>query len=269
MPEKYFQIEGVATFLQHTGRTTLPDVPPDLSRGRALVCLHGAGGNGAVFADVLEKLAAEHSPVAFDQPAHGRSGGLDSLGEIERMAAFTRALLSRLGAERPVLLGHAMGGAVALQCALDEPDAVGGLVLCATGSRFPGLDDYVEQMRRVTQGKERRPFRREVYSSSSSPDVMRRGFMEELKTDPRAGLGDLLACREWTVAERLGDVRAPALVVVGEDEAAPLREEADRLASGIPGARLVAIPKAGHMIPIEQPDALADAVGAFLTEVAS
>ena len=129
MPHKYFSIDGVATFVHHTGSTTLPDVPPDLSRGETVVCLHGAGGNGGQFQQVLAGLAAEHSPLAFDQPAHGRSAGLDSLGSLERMAGFTRALLGVLGIESPVLLGHSLGGAVALQCALDGGPRVRALVL--------------------------------------------------------------------------------------------------------------------------------------------
>ena len=267
MPQKYFSIDGVATHLHHTGPTTLPDVVPDLSRGQRVVCLHGAGGNGAVFADLLERLAERHSPIAFDQPAHGRSGGLDSLGSIERMSAFTQALLAKLGVERPVLLGHSMGGAVALQVALERPDGLAGLVLCGSAARLPVPEEIVEQMRRVTEGKERRIFRRDAYSPATPPEILRRGFMEDLKTDPRAGYGDLLACRDWNVEDRLGEVQVPALVITGEDEIEPLRAQADLLAERLPQGRAVAVAKAGHMAPLEQADAVAEAVAGFLEEL--
>ncbi len=177
MPNKYFAIDGIATFVHHTGQTTLPEVVPDLSRGETVVCLHGAGGNGAVFDGVLEQLASAHSPLAFDQPGHGRSGSLDSLGSLERMSAFTGALCSKLGVERPVLLGHSMGGAVALQRALDEPDAVRAVVLVGSGARLPIPDEFVEFTRRITEGKERRQFQREAYAPSTPPEIMRRGAL--------------------------------------------------------------------------------------------
>ena len=101
VPEKYLHIDGVATLLHHTGPTCLPEETPDLSRGDPVLCLHGAGGNGAVFAQLLAALEAAHSPLAFDQPGHGRSGGLDSLGSIERMGAFALAVADKLDVSRP------------------------------------------------------------------------------------------------------------------------------------------------------------------------
>src|SRR5262245_37662702 len=111
MPHKYATVEGVATYVHHVGPTTLPEVVPDLARGETVLCLHGSGGNGNVFAGLLAALAAEHSPLAIDLPGHGRSGGLDSLGSVERMAAFVGAFLDKWGVGRSVLLGHSLGGA--------------------------------------------------------------------------------------------------------------------------------------------------------------
>lgn len=267
MPEKYFSIDGVATFVRHTGSTTLPEVAPDLSQGETVVCLHGAGGNGGHFDDLLERLADSHSPIAFDQPAHGRSAGLDSVGSIDSLAAFTRTLCAKLAAERPVLLGFSMGGALALRCALDDPGALRALILVSSGARFPVPDEFIEQTRRITEGKERRQFRREAYAAGTAPEIMRRGFMEDMKTDPRATLGDLLAAREWQVEDQLAGIALPTLVIVGEEEAEFMRAQADLLADRIPNARKVEIAKAGHMIPLEQPDALAEAVRGFLDEL--
>jgi pimeloyl-ACP methyl ester carboxylesterase len=83
------------------------------------------------------------------------------------------------------------------------------------------------------------------------------------------GHGDLLACAEFDVSSRLGEIEIPVLVVRGDAEYAALEEQSALLAKTIPGARSVVIPKAGHMLPIEQPEALADATLAFLAEVSS
>lgn len=267
MPNKYFSIGDVATYVHHTGPTTLPGAVPDLSQGEVVVFLHSAGGNGNYYAGLLERLGAQHSPIAFDQPGHGRSGEVDSLGSIERMAAFAGDLLERLGIRKPVLFGHSMGGAVAIRYALDYPDDVRALVLCSTGANFHVSDESIDQLRRVAEGKARREFNRQAYSPSASPDVLRQGFMEEVKTDPRARLGDMIACKEWKAADRLEEIAVPTLVALGEDDYPEIAKEANLLAAKIVGARKVVISKAGHALPIEQPDALAEAVSSFLSEL--
>lgn len=266
MPEKYFVVEGIATRVCHTGPTTLPDEPPDLSRGETILCLHGAGGNGGYFADLLRDLSARHSPLAFDQPGHGRSGGLDSLGSIERMAAFLGAFIDKLGLRPPVLLGHSMGGAVALRYALDRPDAVRALVLCGSGARFRVPEELLETERRVTEGKERRRFTRDAFSPRTPDEIVRRGWMEDARTDPRAAYGDLLACAQWDAMDRLAQIRVPTLVVVGEDEQPRLLEQSELLATRLRDARRRVIAESGHALPLEKPAALAAAVEEFLAE---
>jgi len=267
VPHKYFSIEGFPTYIHYRGATTLPGVAPDLSRGASILCLHGSGGNGNVFAELMDRLAETHSPCAFDQPGHGRTGGLDSLGSIERMTDFTRSVLEKLGVVRPVLLGHSMGGAVALDYALRYPQELRAIILCSSAARFEITDELLDFEQRVTEGKERRAFRREIFSSSTAPDVMRRAFMEDMKTDPRARYGDLLACREWNAEARLEALALPCLVMVGEDELPSLAQQAELLASRIPGARKQVVSKAAHALPLEAPDALAEALLGFLSEL--
>lgn len=266
MPQKYWNVLGVATHIQHRGPTTLPQVPPSCERGETILCLHRTGGNVGQLDPLLDRLAERHSPLAFDQPGHGRSGSLDALGSIEHMGEFTRALCKELGIAHTVLLGHELGGAVALDCALREPERVRGLVLCATAARREPTPEKLELHRRVRDGKERRPFERELFSPAAPPAVLRRGFMEELKTDPRARYGDLLAWRGWDVCARLDEIQAPCLVVVGADEGRELRKASEQLAESIRDARLLVIPSAGPMLPLEQPEALAEAVESWLEE---
>jgi len=261
---KYSRIDGVATFLHHRGPTTLPEVVPDRGQGERILCLHGAGGNGAVFDPLLDLLGERHEPLAFDQPGHGRSGSFDSLGSIDRMAAFTRALWEKLALRAPVLLGHSMGGAVALQLALDHPDEVRGLVLVGAGARFDDTEEGAEFVRKVSEGKARRRFEKEIYSPQTAPEIMQRGFLESLKTDPRALYGDMLAIGDCDLVSRLGDIVAPTLVVVGEDEVPRMREQAELLTASIPGAQRVDVPAAGHQIHLEQPAAVAAAIEDFL-----
>jgi pimeloyl-ACP methyl ester carboxylesterase len=268
VPEKYVQVDGIATFVRHVGPTTLPEAPPDLARGEAVVCLHCAEGNSAIFTDLLERVGAAHSPLAFDRPGHARSGQLDALASVARMSQFTLALCDKLGIERGVWLGTSLGGAIALETALAAPQRTRALVIIGSGARISVPDPQLEQVRRITEGKGRREFGRTAYSPAASPDVMRRGFMEDLKTDPRAVYENLRAARDFDRERDLERVKCPTLVVVGEDDAVPGGQaQAEQLAARIPGARKVVIQKCGHRATLEQPEALANAVLGFLAEL--
>jgi pimeloyl-ACP methyl ester carboxylesterase len=242
----------------------LPERAPVLDRGETILCLHGAGGNVGVFDGLFDALASEHSVVCFDQPAHGRSGSLDSLDSIEVLSAFTLELLDRLEIRRAVLLGHSLGGAIAQELARTQPARVRALVLVATTARFDGMEHVIATMRRVVEGKERRAFVREMYAPDAKPEVMQRGFLEDLKTDPRAVLGDYEAIARWQGGAGSGAIRVPTLIVHGEHEVAQLKSAAADLAKRISGARLTVIPGAAHRLPTEQPAALGAAVREFL-----
>jgi pimeloyl-ACP methyl ester carboxylesterase len=139
-------------------------------------------------------------------------------------------------------------------------------VLVASGARVEVTDAHLEKLRLITEGKAQRGFDRSAYSPAATPDVMRKSFMEDLKTDPRTDYGNVLALREWSRVPDLGRISCPTLIVVGEHDAETL-PYADVLAQGIRGAKKVVLEKCGHAVACEQPKALADAVLAFLAEL--
>ena len=114
MPTKYVDVDGYAVNYFHTGQTTLPPVVPDVSKGKLILYIHGAGSNGHFANKLLDILSATHSPLSFDFPAHGRSSGIDSLGSITAYSDFTYKLWKTLGVRPAVLMGHSMGGAIAM-----------------------------------------------------------------------------------------------------------------------------------------------------------
>ncbi|MDG2049320.1 MAG: alpha/beta hydrolase [Myxococcota bacterium] len=267
MPNQYLQIDGVATYVHHTGETTLPGTPPRRGKGHAVVCLHGAGGNGHLFADLMSQLEAFHTVIAFDQPGHGRSGSLDSLGQIEAMAEFTERVLNELELSRAVLLGHEMGAAIALQATLNRPQQVAALILCSAGSNFAPPEKRVEQMRRVRDGKEKRPFDPTAFASKTSPEIMKKAFMEGMKTDPRATFGDLLACQQWTGQERLSEILTPTLVVNGAEDREAILSTAPELTQKLKTAQLEILEGTGHTLLLESPKAVGHLVQNFLERV--
>jgi 3-oxoadipate enol-lactonase len=264
MPSKYFQIAGHAVNVLHAPPSTLPDVPPDCSRGRTLVFLHGAGSTGAVWKRQLEHFAAKHSPIAFDWPGHGRSSGTEALPSIEAYADCTVELLDRLAIARATLVGTSMGGLVAIDLALRNPDRVDGLVLMSTAAHIPLSDESIDIWRKVMTGRASQPFSNTGYGDDVPFEIMREGWELQVRTDPRVRYFDLLAVRRADFSARLADLRTPTLVIYGSKDTIALPGDAVALAAGIAGAEPVEIAGGGHYLYRERPQALAEAIDAFL-----
>ena len=124
-----FDVDGVATLAHHRGETTLPGAPPGLANGSTVLLFHDAGGNGNCFRELMDCLEANHSPVSFDQPGHGRSGELDSLTSIEAMAVHAEELVKNWEGGHLILVGEGMGAAVAIEVANRAKVNVAGMYL--------------------------------------------------------------------------------------------------------------------------------------------
>jgi pimeloyl-ACP methyl ester carboxylesterase len=256
--EKYFTVNSVATLVHHRGPTTLPGRPPAPSGGSTILCIHDAAGNGHVFAGLLDALADRHRPIAFDLPAHGRSGGLDSLGAIDAMAAHTKALADQLDVTATVLVGDGMGAAVALEAAATWPDWPAAVVVCGGASLTPAPDPAaIEQLRQVTAGRSRRQFDTTGYAPDTPREVYERAFGEWMKTDPRATVGDLEALAAWDGTSRITAITGPVVVVVGEHEPTEARAAAEAVATAVPSGRVVTLQGAGRRGVLERPEQLA------------
>jgi 3-oxoadipate enol-lactonase len=263
---KYLCVDGEAVLVHHRGPTTLPEAPPDLSRGATVLCLHDAGGNGNAFAALLDALdAAGHSPLAYDQPGHGRSGGLDSLGAIDAMAAHARAVADGLGVGHPVLVGEGMGAAVALELAMADAGWPRALVLCGDVTADYDERASIEQLAAIAAGRARREFDSTGYGPDTPREVYQTAFGEWVKTDPRATVGDRRAMDAWSPGDRPAAVGVPVTIVVGEHTEETARAAAADLASRLPSAAVVDLPGAGRRGVVEQPAALA----AIVAEAAS
>lgn len=225
-----------------------------------MLCLHDAGGNGNTFAALMDQLADAQSPIAYDQPGHGRSGGLDALDSVPAMAEQLHGLATSWSLDSPVLLGVGLGAAVALQAAAAHPGWAQALVLMGASAHYD-LDAEIAQLAAITSGKARREFDRTGYAPDTDRKVYQRAFGEWVKTDPRATLGARRAQATWS----LGDAPdVPTLIVVGEHEDGASVAAANELAGRLPKAAVETLAGAGRHGVVEQPEALAAKITAFL-----
>jgi pimeloyl-ACP methyl ester carboxylesterase len=198
----------------------------------------------------------------LDLPGHGRSEGRGS-ETIEGYAAAVTAFLDHVAAGPTVIVGHSMGGAVAQTMALSEPENVSSVVLVGTGARLrvaPAIlegihQDFAKAVDLIT---------RYAWSSGVDPSLTELGWDALRDTGPDVLFGDFLACDRFDVMDRLGQVDVPALVIGGSDDRLTPLKYSRFLSEQIPDARLVTVEGAGHMVMLERPDVVADAIREFV-----
>lgn len=264
MPQKYLNVHDVATLVHHRGPTTLPGVPPDTSLGATVLCLHDAGSNGKQFADLMDGLAADHSPMSYDQPGHGRSASLDALESISAMAEHLETIAEMWQIESPVLVGEGLGIAVALEVASRRPDWARAMVLVGGAADKWDLDEEIAALAAITSGKARREFDRSGYAPETDKAVYQKAFGNWVTTDPRATLGARRAQADWSLAE---PPPTPTMVVIGEHEEEASATQAEALAGRLPGGNVERLAGAGRRGVLEQPTALATLINGFVTKL--
>jgi pimeloyl-ACP methyl ester carboxylesterase len=236
-----------------------------LDRGSSappIVAIHGAGGLGRYWGNQLVGLSRQVRFVAFDLPGHGRSTGPTHTTIVEG-AQRVEAMMDVLKIKQAVLLGHSMGGALALRLAQQQPDRVHGLVLVGTGARsrvhpriLDGIHaDWNATTRLITEWS---------YAPGTSPLVLDTATADLRDVDPRVVHSDYAACNEFDMMSEIGNIAAPALVLVGEHDRMTPPAYAQHLVRSLPNAVLEVIPNAGHMAMLEQPQAVNDAICRFV-----
>lgn len=233
--------------------------------GRALVMLHGFTGHRDDFRDLHPELAALGRTLIPDLRGHGdaRPHRPAAGYGFSPLVADLLRLLDNEGIARCDLLGHSMGGMLALRFVLAHPQRVASLVLMNTSPDAPQALDRAgferaaegarkhgmpELQRRLEQSARQQPATRgaERHLARWAERYWSHHRRRYAAMDPEAyaGLGSALFAQA-SLLSRLGEIRCPTLVMVGEDDLAFL-PGAEALAAGIPGAIQVTIPGAGH-----------------------
>ncbi len=226
-----------------------------------LVLVHGAGGTLYHWPPGLRRLV-DHDVFAIDLPGHGRSQGPGR----ELMNDYTDFLLDWADAlQLPpfVLMGHSMGGGIALTFALQHPQQLRGLGLVATGSRLRVHPDILESIADDKKGVGQQLV--EWVHGHRVTSAQRQQYLYHfLSVDTDVLVGDWLACDRFDVMERLSEIHLPTLIIVGSQDQMTPAKFSSFMAQEITDADLTIIDGAGHMIMLEQPAIVTSAVSGFL-----
>lgn len=258
-------VDGARVSIASGGRRPHPDLPP-------VVFIHGAALDKTAW-QLQTRYFSHHgySVLAVDLPGHGRSDG-SPLSSIEEYADWTAALIEAAGYERAHLVGHSMGALIALETAARHPAAAGTLTMAGGAAAMPvhpALMAAAESDRGLAyelmaSWGHGRPAH---LGGHQTPGIWMLGAAIRLWERSRPGVlaADLRACNDYSGGAQAADaVGCPALLISGSLDVMTPRKAAEPLRRRITDLKEAVIERAGHIMIVEQPDPVIDAIAAHL-----
>jgi 3-oxoadipate enol-lactonase len=243
-----------------------PAAPP-------LVLVHAAGADHRMWDRNLPALRDRFRLIRYDARGHGRSDVPPAPYTLDDLGTDLVAVLDALGVASAHVVGASLGGLVALWLAVRHPERVRGAVFAGASARFGTPEVWEERADAVRRdGTEavvdlvmhrffsERFLREEAGVVAGFADVLRR-------QSPEGYVGTCLALRDADLRGEVPTIRAPSLVVVGDEDASAPPPDAEALRAAIPDARLLVLEDAGHLCTVERPGVFEDIV-AYLNEEA-
>jgi pimeloyl-ACP methyl ester carboxylesterase len=249
--------------------------------GRPVVLIHGNPGSGQDWARLYGPLAAHHKVIAFDRPGHGDSQRpKDGDATVEVQARLLHDALKQLHIERPIIVGHSWGGALALVYAITYPKEVAGVVLVAPAvyqsqdaaslltnlPAVPVIGDAANSVLTPLFGASLvRSELKKAFSPDPVPESYLRSVLPEWTGQKKvkwysvddASLNDCLK----TFSPRYPEITVPVSILAGDsDLCVSEKDNAERLHQALPKSHLVVLPKTGHEIPFTRSQAVVDEI---------
>jgi 3-oxoadipate enol-lactonase len=224
---------------------------------RAVVFLHGGfGSSSELWARTMAALPPEYSAYAIDNflRSDPPPGGY-SVPQFARRAA---RFIATLKLDRPVLVGHSMGGVTIQLTAIEYPECVGGLVLVCTGPAMTNHDAARRWLVQLRDEGHRPETIRDISANwfhRSVPEFFE-GYVERAIQAPLDAMVAVQASLiEQDTRSKLPQIRVPALVVYGKHDTGRTIDHAEALLRGIPNSRLATMHDSGHSPMVETPEA--------------
>ncbi len=249
----------------------------DRGTGTPIVFLHAFPLNRTMWAAQESALSQRFRVITVDLRGHGESDAPLWRYTLDQYADDVNALLDRLSIQRAVMAGLSMGGYVLFAMYRRHRDRIRGLIFADTRAEAdqPTQVTWRFNLAQKVYKEGPKAVADEMVPKLLSPSTVQKNpaLVERVRaiilSAPISGIvGDLMA-----IAERpdstplLKTISLPTLVLVGEHDRLTTPDENQRLADGIPGARLVVIPSAGHLSNMEQPELFNQAVSGFMENI--
>ena len=243
------------------------------SGARTVLLIHGSGMSARSWDKQLQSLPGALRTIALDLPGHGESDPAPRAGVEEYAGAVADALVA-LDCGPVVVVGHSLGGSVAIALAARSPALVRGLVLIASCVKLPLVDSVGERLVAYLPG----PLRRLLFFSMAkkvlfAPDAPADAVaitMRELRVcRPETLQADVRAARAMDLTAHAAALAVPTLVLSGGRDRLITPALAERLSALITGSRLHIVDGAGHMLPLEAAERVNREIVTFVESLAA
>ena len=239
-----------------------------------VVFLHGIGGRASGWAPIQQACAATgHSSLAWDMPGYGESPTIEPY-DFDGLADALAALMDAHGLPKAVLVGHSLGGMVALQMWARHPQRVAGLVLAASSPAFGhGSGDFqqafvAQRLAPIEAGQSMADVAGGLIPTMVAPGydgpglALAKACMASITPAAyKSALGTLV---QFEQRSALPTITVPTLCIAGEHDRTAAPGVVQRMANKISQAQYLCLPGVGHLLTFEQPDSFAQALLSFL-----
>ncbi|MBS2961986.1 alpha/beta fold hydrolase [Actinocrinis puniceicyclus] len=253
-----FDVDGVSIAYEEAGA----------GERTPLVFIHGWTANRHRWDHQFEHFARTRRVLRLDLRGHGESDKPAGQYSIDGLADDVRRLLDARGVGRFIPVGHSMGGMIAQKLALAEPDRVERMVLVGTVSRMV----YSRSRGAVIAASKLVPYNsfvainiQRAFKPGYPKELIRQYVAASQATPRHVVMSCYDAMRDFDVLDQVGDIRAPVLIVHGRHDIQFPPAQVQRIAANCPNAT-VKLLDTGHECPVEDPQAVTDAIEAFLGE---
>jgi pimeloyl-ACP methyl ester carboxylesterase len=232
-----------------------------------ILMIHGAGQRIATWRYQFEAFNDHptYNIIAPDLPGHGISEG-SGFKDIAVYKGFIKEFSEALGVNDLVLMGHSMGGGVAMLFALDHPERVRACILPGTGARLRVSGESLKAVKNDYRAFcELSPGR--MLGPGASEELRDEFKADLLDTSPDVCYWDLVACDEFDIMVRVHEIKAPACIISGEFDILTPPKYGEYLEKSMDGSSYHLIKGAGHFMMLEKPEEFNDIFAAFLITI--
>jgi len=229
-----------------------------------ILFIHGSGGSRALWEGQIDNLNKYVNTIAVDLPGHGKSGG-SGLDRVEDYSAAVAEFIETTGIPTPVPCGLSIGGAIVLKLILEHKTRFKAAILVNTGARLRVMpllfetikNDYKGYLNSITAF---------AASGKTAPEKLASFMAESAKCPPEVTYSDFTACDRFNVTEKLSSITTPVLILTAEDDKLTPPKYGSYMKEHINNASIINLKDAGHLSPLEQPEAFNRAVIDYLKQ---
>jgi pimeloyl-ACP methyl ester carboxylesterase len=220
--------------------------------GKSVVFVHGACENSS-FWNHQKALSDRYRIITMDLPGHGRSEPLEGEILVRHYSEVVSEFIARTCPEKAVLVGHSMGGAIALMNVIEHGQNLRGAVIVSAGAKLGVLPSIREGLRARFEETVKSVVGPRQFSSKTNLDTIRFVTNEILKCKSSVAAADYDACNSFDVRQKIRSINIPILIIAGEEDKMTPVPWSMYLKENIPKAKIVVLQDASHLPMIERP----------------